>query len=274
LEKILRIGLLRAELLRQQEFKAFTGKIFKDDAVWFKKKKENGSVYNAFLLPDLLDEVILLEKISALKVYKGFTRVKPLMGEELVFADSADNLAVDQLKEFQRIQDARKDPLHTRELPAVEIRGEGVFLKFNNKKLNEWEKKYPDNRLNVINKNLHQANLDFNQNHHLINKRYLFLHTFSHILLKELAEDCGYSLSSLSEIIYCSTQEKIGTHDEMNGILIYTTTSDSEGSLGGLVEKGKPEYLSSVIKKGKIKQDGVLLILYVFRQILGRGLWV
>ena len=36
----------------------------------------------------------------------------------------------------------------------------------------------------------------------------------------------------------------------MNGILIYTTTSDAEGSLGGLVEKGQPEYFSSVIKKG------------------------
>lgn len=123
-------------------------------------------------------------------------------------------------------------------------------MKFSNAKLNQWADIYPDIRLNTINDNLQQSNLDFNQNHQLITKRYLFLHTFSHILLKELAEDCGYSLSSLSEIIYCSQDSEIGTDDEMNGILIYTTTSDSEGSLGGLVEKGNPNYLSSVIQKG------------------------
>ncbi|MBI5009232.1 MAG: DUF1998 domain-containing protein, partial [Bacteroidia bacterium] len=200
--------------------------------------------------PDLLDEVILLEKLSALKIYKGFTRVKPLMSEELAFADTADNLHGNQLIEFLRIQDARKDQMHTKELPAVEVKGEGILLKFNNKKLNEWAKIYPDSRLKTINENLIQANLDFNQNHQLINKRYLFLHTFSHILLKEVSEDCGYSLSSLSEIIYCSAENNIGTENEMNGILIYTTTSDAEGSLGGLVEKGRADYLSSIIKKG------------------------
>jgi len=238
----------KATLLRKQEFNAFIGDIFFDSLIWFKKNKVSGSEYNDLLNVDLLDEAVLLEKLSALKVFKGFTRVKPLMSEELIFADSGDNLGTNLL-EFQRIQDARKDPIHTRELPAVEVRGEGVFLKFNNEKLNAWAGNYPDSRINTINTNLIQSNLTFNQDHQLINKRYLFLHTFSHILLKELAEDCGYSLSSLSEIIYCSTDVEIGTIDEMNGLLIYTTTADSEGSLGGLVEKGNPKYLSSVIKK-------------------------
>jgi hypothetical protein len=241
----------KAVLLRQQEFSAFTGKIMEDEIVWFKKKNITGDKYNSLIgQPNLLDEIILMEKLSALKVYKGFTRVKPLMGEELVFAEAADNLDDNQMREFERIQDARKDPIHTRELPAVEVKGEGILLKFNNSKLNEWAEKYPSTRLNTINVNLKQANLNFNQNQKLINKRYLFLHTFSHILLKELAEDCGYSLSSLAEIIYCSGEDMVGTDEEMNGILIYTTTSDAEGSLGGLVEKGQPDFLSLVIKKG------------------------
>ncbi len=241
----------KAVLLRYQEFKAFTGGIHSDEKFWFTKKNIDGSKYNGSLqIHDLLDKVVLLEKLSALKVYKGFTRIKPLLSEELAFADSADNLDTSQLSEFQRIQDARKDPLHTKELPAVEVKGEGILLKFNDEKLNEWANNYPDSRLSTINENLRQANLVFNQNHQPINKRYLFLHTLSHILLKELAEDCGYSLSSLSEIIYCSTDEKVGSDEEMNGILIYTTTSDAEGSLGGLVEKGQPECLPSIIKKG------------------------
>lgn len=240
----------KATLLRRQEFKAFVGNVYNDEIIWFKKSKTIGSEYNVILNEDILDEVVLLEKLSALKVFKGFTRVKPLMGEELVFADVADKLDTNQLTEFQRIQDARKNPLHTRELPAVEVRGEGIFLKFKSKTLNDWANIYPDNRLKTINDNLNQSNLDFNQNQEQINKRYLFLHTFSHILLKELAEDCGYSLSSLAEIIYCSSDAEVDSVDEMNGILIYTTTSDSEGSLGGLVEKGNSKYLSSVIKKG------------------------
>lgn len=241
----------KAILLRQQEFKAFIGAKLEDDEVWFKKKNISGNTYNIALgYPELFDEVILLEKLSALKVYKGFTRVKPLMLEELIFAESADNLDREQKNQLDRIQDARKDPIHTKELPAVEVKGEGIFLKFNNNKLNEWANTYPNDRLSIINDNLKKANVSFNQRQEIISKRYLFLHTLSHILLKELAEDCGYSLSSLAEIIYCSADDCVGTKEEMNGILIYTTTSDAEGSLGGLVEKGHPSYLSSIIKKG------------------------
>lgn len=240
----------RAELLRKQEFKAFCSDDIHDKKIWFKNSRVNGEEYNKYLKLDLLDQVVLLEKLSALKVYKGFTRVKPLMSEELIFAEAKDQLDDYQLTEFQRIQDARKDPTVTNELPAVEVRGEGILLKFNNDLLNEWAESYPDSRLKTINGNLQQANRDFNQENEPITKRYLFLHTLSHILLKELAEDCGYSLSSLAEIIYCSQDDKTGSEDEMNGILIYTTSSDSEGSLGGLVEKGNPKYLASIIRKG------------------------
>jgi hypothetical protein len=241
----------KAVLLRQQEYKAFTGPIQSDNKVWFKKRIIEGNKYNLGICDtELLDQVILLDKLSTLKVYKGFTRVKPLMGEEMIFAEATDNLTEQQKQEFQRIQDARRDPLNTKELPGVEIKGEGLFLNFNNQTLNRWSADYPQDRLNTINNNLRRANLDFGQNQSEITKRYLFLHTFSHILLKELSEDCGYSLSSLSEIIYCSADDKIGTEEEMNAILIYTTTADSEGSLGGLVEKGAPSFLTKVIKKG------------------------
>jgi len=240
----------RSELLRLQEFKAFTGEINDDEKVWFKKRAINGAAYNSGLPSAMLSEVVLLEKISALKVYRGFTRVKPLMGEELVFADLADNLQGKQLEEFERIQDSRKDPVHTRELPAFEVKGEGILIRFSDTLLNEWTKAYPDRRLDVINNNQRQANADFGQNKKMTSKRYLFLHTLSHILLKELSEDCGYSLSSLAEIIYCSDDTKTGTNEEMNAILIYTTTSDAEGSLGGLVEKGLPENLRDIIIKG------------------------
>jgi hypothetical protein len=239
----------RAEILRTQEYQAFTGDVYADPKIWFKKRRIAGDEYNQKLGIPLLESVVLMDKLSAIKVLKGFTRIKPLMTEELIFADHRDELSILQQGQLAMIQDARKYPDRTDQLPAIEVRGEGIFLRFNHELINSWCKNYPNSRLNTINANLEQANIDFHQRNEPLNKRYLFLHTLSHIILKELAEDCGYGLSSLAEIIYCSKDDKLGTDDEMNGILIYTTTSDAEGSLGGLVEKGNPSYLASIIQR-------------------------
>lgn len=236
--------------LREQEFKAFTGDYIESNDVWFKKKKVLSNNFADKFLESFIDQVVLMEKISVLKVYRGFTRIKPLMNDELIFANDPDKLPSNQLlEEYQRIQDARKDPINTKELPAIEVKGEGIFIHFNNSVLNDWSTSYPNDRLDIINNNLQNANIIFDQNQSPICKRYLLLHTLSHIILKELADDCGYGLTSLAEIIYCSSDCSIGTDNEMNGILIYTTTSDSEGSLGGLVEKGNSKYLAALIKK-------------------------
>jgi len=237
----------RAEQLRAEEYLAFTGPVMDDRQRWFSKRKISGHRYNEVIGQELIAEVILLDKLSALKVFKGFTRIRPLMTEELIFARADDPLTNDQRIQLAQIQDSRKFPERTRELPAVEVRGEGIFVKLSNSILNEWGRNYPQERLDIINSNLLQSNIDFNRDDPPLNKRYLFLHTLSHIILKELSEDCGYSLSSLAEIIYCSTDELIGSPGEMNGILIYTTTSDAEGSMGGLVEKGTPEYFGRII---------------------------
>ena len=61
------------------------------------------------------------------------------------------------------------------------------------------------------------------------------MHTFSHALIKELAAHSGYSTTALQERIYCS--------DVMHGVLIYTASGDSEGSLGGLIEQAHPDKL-------------------------------
>ena len=57
------------------------------------------------------------------------------------------------------------------------------------------------------------------------------LHSLSHMLMTSIALDCGYPASSLRERVYAG--------DGGYGILIYTGSSDSEGTLGGLVETGR-----------------------------------
>jgi len=53
----------------------------------------------------------------------------------------------------------------------------------------------------------------------------------SHLLLTAISLECGYPASSLRERVYAAP----GCY----GILIYTGSSDAEGTLGGLVEAGR-----------------------------------
>ena len=68
-----------------------------------------------------------------------------------------------------------------------------------------------------------------------VDEKYVFLHSLSHLLIKELALDSGYDEASISERIYSS--------ETMNGILIYTSSSGS-GSMGGLVRQTNRGILS------------------------------
>jgi hypothetical protein len=59
------------------------------------------------------------------------------------------------------------------------------------------------------------------------------LHSLSHLLLAQIALDCGYPAATLRERVYALPDEG------MFGVLIQTGTSDAEGTLGGLVEAGR-----------------------------------
>ena len=73
-----------------------------------------------------------------------------------------------------------------------------------------------------------------------INPIYVLLHTFAHTLINALSLECGYSNASIRERIYCSKYIN-DKNIPMAGVLIYTASGDSEGSLGGLVRQGVPE---------------------------------
>ncbi|MGH9103094.1 MAG: DrmB family protein, partial [Acidimicrobiales bacterium] len=78
--------------------------------------------------------------------------------------------------------------------------------------------------------------------------RYVALHTLSHLLMREVALECGYGSASLAERLYCRSPG--GPGDEagpMAGILLYTAAPDSEGTLGGLVSLGEPESLERLL---------------------------
>jgi hypothetical protein len=62
---------------------------------------------------------------------------------------------------------------------------------------------------------------------------YEMLHSFSHLLMTAISLECGYPASSIRERIFCMSEE--GNF----GVLVYTGSSDAEGTLGGLVVAGR-----------------------------------
>jgi hypothetical protein len=132
--------------------------------------------------------------------------------------------------------------------PAVENRGEGVFIGFDSKAVDDWSK-----RSAVQARGLqllegfkawlaaHQgAKADFP------GLPYVMLHTLSHLLITAVALDCGYAASSIRERIYV----RKGGY----GILLYTASPDAEGTMGGLVESADriDRYLRQAVDLGRL----------------------
>ena len=69
--------------------------------------------------------------------------------------------------------------------------------------------------------------------------RYVLLHTLAHVMIRRVSAASGYSDASIRERIYSDAQ--------LNGILLYTATPSSDGSLGGLVRQGKTENFADLI---------------------------
>ena len=75
---------------------------------------------------------------------------------------------------------------------------------------------------------------------------YLMLHSLAHMLMTTLTLECGYPSSSVRERIYAG--------EAGYGILLYTGTTDAEGTLGGLVESGRRlgRYLGMALELGSL----------------------
>jgi hypothetical protein len=71
------------------------------------------------------------------------------------------------------------------------------------------------------------------------------VHTLAHILIREMAMSCGYGAASLSERLYAWSPHQ--DRPAAAGLLICTTASDSEGTLGGLVALSHPDRLADLV---------------------------
>ncbi|MFE7928516.1 DrmB family protein [Streptomyces sp. NPDC057456] len=159
------------------------------------------------------------------------------------------------LKAFTRLVDAESttDPKEMslserslRWLPAMEVRGEGVFLRLNGNRLGAWEKSAAVAARIEQMRTAHQRMLEHRADDPSrvvpspATPRMVLLHTLAHVLINEWSLEAGYPAASLRERLYAA--------DDMAGVLIYTATSDSAGSLGGLVAQGEPGILARTVR--------------------------
>ncbi|MBB5075649.1 hypothetical protein HNR40_001095 [Nonomuraea endophytica] len=136
-------------------------------------------------------------------------------------------------------------------LPAIEVSGEGVFIAVNDDLLKPWEqrpgpraraRKIWTNHTALLRERAERAGSkrppsDIKSP---VTARYILLHTLAHVLVNEWSLDCGYPAAALRERLYVDK--------DMAGILIYTATSDSAGSLGGVVAQGEHRKLHETLE--------------------------
>lgn len=189
------------------------------------------------LFKGLLSRLVMVKRLIEVRALTGFTRIDPPPDTtDLVLDD-------DTVSVVSRRAHLSKSRLGW--LPALETRGEGVFFALDFAALHKWENKASVQSVatamaHALERYCDDRSIPRETRPAFPGARYVLLHTLSHVLMRQLCVESGYSATSLRERIYCRTNPD----EEMAGVLIYTATPDSEGSLGGLVELGRTDRFS------------------------------
>ncbi len=189
-------------------------------------------------LPAAITRVLAVEKLRRVNTLLGFTRIDDLDRVN----DPAGRLA----------PIARGNP---KWLVATEDAGEGIFIELDEPAVAAWESATEDSRLWKAHQAAHQRNFEnrisstatnYDAESRMKPARYWLLHTLAHLLIREFAMTAGYGAASLSERIYAWKPD--GTRPPAAGMLILTTASDSDGTLGGLVRLSQPDLLLAAFR--------------------------
>jgi hypothetical protein len=180
-----------------------------------------------------VERSMLVKRLREVRVLQSFTRVQ----------------APDALEGNSRNADLSNTDVGW--LPAIEVSGEGVFLGVDQKRLHEWEMRgevlaradrIRDNHTEQLRRRAMAVSSagPISEIRSPIRPRYILLHTLAHALINEWSLEAGYPAASLRERLYVA--------DTMAGVLIYTATSDSAGSLGGVVAQGEYQRLRTSLE--------------------------
>ena len=191
-------------------------------------------------LPPFLDRVVLIHSLREVRALIGFTRLEGFQtGPEGTVETDFDRVAPLSLEVDW--------------IPAVEIRGEGIFLAFDERVVRAWEnRQVVREREQHFREGLRMENALKKSDRSMdvfTSARLVMLHSLAHMLLTAISLEAGYSAAAIRERIYCyrapvppgATPEQIQAAHQASraGILLYTGTPGSEGTLGGLIDVGR-----------------------------------
>lgn len=212
------------EKYRYDEYRAFVGP---------RPLKSERDDFDTELLPaasyddpftDLFERVVLVRKLRETRVLTGFSRLVPV--EALKGPPAALSLSPKNW------------------LPGFSVRGEGIFLELNGSAVRRWS---DDEEIKKRAADLQSRSNDVRRQRGLaartITPVFILVHTLAHLLIRQMAFECGYDSSSLRERLYVSATAAT----PMTGFLLYTASGDAEGTLGGLVRQGLPGRLESTL---------------------------
>ena len=180
---------------------------------WTSNWKQLGRSLNgeARLVVEAVDRLIEVRRLKEITILRGFRR---LGGDEAIPPDLTGD---------------------SDWLPALALRGEGLFFTLDEPTLRVWEDQPDLRRRAECVRELYEENRHGSARELNVSPRFLMLHTLAHCLIRQLEAGGGYPAASLRERIYCG-----GGTSPMAGILIYVAVPDRIGSLGGLVELAEP----------------------------------
>lgn len=211
--------------IKQMEYEAIT---HHDDPVYASNKKHFKAEEDELPEPlkPFFSRIIRITRLREVRVLLGFTRVEAPDPD----ADVQPNVVYLNKGTTEKW------------LPAAEVNGEGIFIEFNRETLGNW---ISSGELPVLSKRYADCYKDFCESRGwtipvLRDAGYVLMHTFAHLMIKQMSLSSGYSSTAIRERIYFG--------DKMSGILLYTGSADKEGSLGGLVELGNMDRLVPLMR--------------------------
>ena len=183
-------------------------------------------------LEDYFVSLVKVHRLREVRAFRGFTRVVPPMDMDSYKAVCAP------------IARTKKEWL-----PAIEVRGEGIYFELDPRKLASWESRpVVKERVDTIRRNYRIMLRDIGgqEQESYVTPSRVLVHTMTHLLIRQFAMECGYSESSLRERLYVEGQEGVpGIH----GAMIYTASPGSDGTLGGLVRLGTPDLFERTLTR-------------------------
>jgi hypothetical protein len=188
---------------------------------WLALAEKEGTSEDILSLVTGVRHLVRVDRLKAVKVFKGFRRPVQASESPIVPPDVVGN---------------------SDWLPALELHGEGIFLTLDEDRLARWEQ-HPAvlSRLEPLISRFARWGRDAPNP---LTSRFMLLHTLSHLLMREIEAEGGYPASSLSEIIYCAREP-----ERMAGILIYVAVPDIAGSLGGVAELAEPRRFLGILTR-------------------------